>query len=235
MARRCPGRLLAVAVSLLLVVVAPLAVAVWGTGSTGSAGPGGGAVVGWDRHVSQEAREFGADHPGWVDTMRWVTQFGTTWAVLVLVVPLAVVLFRAGRRRLACFVVVVPLTTPVLVEPLKWLVHRSRPGFGHQVPGYSFPSGHAAHVAAYVLVWGLVLVPAVARRMGDGNATARRVALAGLFAFGALVVLAVGVSRVALGAHYPSDVFAGWTVGTAWVAGMGAVAQSTRPKLPSSD
>ena len=71
----------------------------------------------------------------------------------------------------------------------------------------SFPSGHAMGSAALVLAVGLLL--------GRG-----RGALWVLWALGALFVLGVGLSRMYLGVHYPSDVVAGWVASVGWVLGV---------------
>jgi undecaprenyl-diphosphatase len=69
----------------------------------------------------------------------------------------------------------------------------------------SFPSGHAVGVMASVLAFAVVLAPYV-------RADLRRV----LGVAGVMVVVAVGVGRVALNVHHASDVVAGWALGYLW-------------------
>jgi len=69
-------------------------------------------------------------------------------------------------------------------------------------PSTSFPSGHALEATATFLALLTFLLPMVSRSM-------RRVAIA----VSAISVLAVGIARVALNVHYPSDVLAGWSLG----------------------
>jgi membrane-associated phospholipid phosphatase len=91
------------------------------------------------------------------------------------------------------------------VEPVKLLVHRPRPVLaGVHLPqeSWSYPSGHVALVAA--LVVGVMAV------------SGRR-ARTGVAAVGGLLVVVVAVSRLALGAHYPTDVLASMV----WVAAVG--------------
>ena len=107
----------------------------------------------------------------------------------------------------------------------KLLVHRVRPVVDDPLshaPGYSFPSGHALNIA----VAGSVMVVMVWPLLGR---TGR------LLAVGLAVVagLAVGLDRVLLGVHFPSDVIAGWLLGlgitvTSWLGftGRGAVSSS---------
>jgi undecaprenyl-diphosphatase len=101
----------------------------------------------------------------------------------------------------------------VLVQLIKLLVARPRPGAGLVTAlGYSFPSGHAAAAAAG---WGAIAV--VLMELTTRWSTRVVLATAGL-----LIALLVGVSRVYLGAHEPTDVLGGWALGAAWVAGLTA-------------
>ena len=75
--------------------------------------------------------------------------------------------------------------------------------------GASFPSGHAqAAVVGYAVLL-LVFLPVL-------HGAARRVAIG----VAVLMVLGIGLSRVALGVHYVSDVLAGYVLGAAWVVAM---------------
>lgn len=109
----------------------------------------------------------------------------------------------------------------------KLLVHRVRPVVDEPLshaPGYSFPSGHALNVAVagsvvVVLVWPLL-----------GRAGRR-------WAVGLAVVagLAVGLDRIFLGVHFPSDVIAGWLLGlgittTSWI---GFTSRGAAPSSPA--
>ncbi|MGF7149596.1 undecaprenyl-diphosphatase [Sphingomonas zeicaulis] len=113
----------------------------------------------------------------------------------------AVVLLLVRRRAAAA--ALLPLATlieTVLTSGLKLAFARPRPALlDHldSVTSLSFPSGHAAHNMALWLLGALLLAPN------------RRWAVAA-----ALVVpLLVGMSRVVLGVHWPSDVLAGWLFG----------------------
>lgn len=86
---------------------------------------------------------------------------------------------------------------------------------------YSFPSGHAMGsatlgVAATLLCW---------------HSRWRWP----VFALAATFVLLVGMSRVYLGVHYPSDILAGWAAGTAWVVAMYHLVAREAPKPKPSD
>jgi len=80
-----------------------------------------------------------------------------------------------------------------------------------QVTNASFPSGHAMISSAVYLTLALMLAESMPRDGWRGRAA--RVAVVAFFS--ALAVL-IGMSRVYLGVHWPSDVLAGWCFGTAW-------------------
>lgn len=120
----------------------------------------------------------------------------------------AAAMWRAHRRSSA-FLLVGTGGAAVLNQLAKWTWARRRPGASAPQPAvpddYAFPSGHAMLTMALALALWLV-----ARRL-------RPRWQAPVAAAGGLVVLLVGVARVHLGKHYPTDVLAGWALGAAWV------------------
>jgi undecaprenyl-diphosphatase len=106
---------------------------------------------------------------------------------------------------------------------IKLLVARPRPTSGALVHalGYAFPSGHSTAGAA---TWFSLAV------LGSSftRSTARRVLMTGV---AVVLVAAIGLSRVYLGVHAPTDVLGGWALGAAWVAGV-AVFGRLRPAPP---
>lgn len=142
--------------------------------------------------------------------LRTATELGATWFVALLAVAVGGAEVIAGRPRLAVAAAATIGLAALANSTLKLVVSRARPdGLPPIVvePGYSFPSGHTlSATVAYGVIAVLVARSSLPRPL-------RTVALALL---GALVVV-VGLSRVYLGAHYPTDVAGGWLTGLMWV------------------
>lgn len=148
--------------------------------------------------------------PAWVaDVARDITALGST--DLLWLVTLAVVGFLAldRRSRAAGFVLIAVLSGWAVSFVLKDSFGRTRPTVvPHLMPAYfsSFPSGHSMMAAVVYFTLGGLLASLVARRLLKFYFLALAAFLAGL----------VGLSRLVLGVHYPSDVVAGWAAGLAW-------------------
>jgi membrane-associated phospholipid phosphatase len=165
-----------------------------------------------DQAARDDLHAFALTHAGFVTVMDALSTIGRWWAYLI---GFAMVLgWLLWRRlvRLALFVVVTVGGSGLLNETVKAAVHRARPVLTDPVAhesGTSFPSGHAQGAMVGYAVLLLVFLPVL-------RGVARPIAIAAA----ALMVLAIGFSRVALGVHYVSDVLAGYLLGAAWVAAM---------------
>lgn len=143
-----------------------------------------------------------------------LSAIGGGWGSL-LVVPL----FAAPRtRRFARSLSLVILTTAVLVHSLKRVVGRVRPCYAladlgvHAVDppkDYSFPSGHSAGSFAFLVFIAIVVVRSAGPEASPRERLLRQVAAASAVTLAAMV----GLSRVALGVHFPGDVLAGAILG----------------------
>lgn len=145
----------------------------------------------------------------WQEVGRDVTALGGA-TVLILGTLLVLGHLLLIRRFLtAAFVAVAVFGGYALSASLKNVYDRERPAvvphFDHVVSA-SFPSGHAMSSAVVYLTLGALLARTVARRKEKVY-----VILAAM-----LLTLLIGVSRVFLGVHYPTDVLAGWSAGMAW-------------------
>ena len=167
-----------------------------------------------DRGVADGLNETARGDALLVDALRFGAVALDPWVFRVVVVAVAVWLWRQGARRLALWALVTAAVGGVLGIVLKVLVNRARPSFPEPVAtsgGFSFPSGHALNSMLCVGILVLVFLPVL---RGVGRATA--------YALGALLVLLTGYDRIALGVHYVSDVLAGWVVALACLAGTSA-------------
>ena len=141
--------------------------------------------------------------------VRDVTSLGSL-TVLTLLTLTVILYFALDRRpRLALYVFVAVAGGAALSYALKFLYDRTRPSLvaPEALPGDpSFPSGHAAAAAIVYLTLGLLLARTLPRRSLKVYVVALVIGL----------TLAVGLSRVYLGVHWPTDVLAGWSIGGAW-------------------
>lgn len=147
--------------------------------------------------------------PKMAEVARDVTALGSA-AVLVPVLTFVVGFLVLSRRYAAAlFLAVSSLGGATLNEVLKTLYGRTRPDEALrliEIHSLSFPSGHAMSSATIYLTVAVLL-----SRIAD-----RRREKIYIFAAALLLSFAVGLSRVYLGVHYPTDVVAGWAAGVAW-------------------
>lgn len=141
-----------------------------------------------------------------------------------VITPLAVisfvVLFWRGRRTTAVVIALSTLGAATISTVDKLLVGRPRPPVEHleAVATASFPSGHSTSGAALYVAVLLALLAVRPRRV---------VAVAAAAGTG-LLLAGIGLSRVYLGVHYPSDVVAGLLLGATWSIVVAAVIRPTR-------
>ncbi|WP_192257144.1 phosphatase PAP2 family protein [Mesorhizobium caraganae] len=148
--------------------------------------------------------------PVWLQgAMRDITSLGSS-AVLVLIVAAVIVYLLLIRKAgTALFILVAVAGGQALSSLLKAGVDRPRPDLVSHLANetsLSFPSGHAMVSAVTYLTLG-----SLAARFLPGRTTKIFV-----LCLAVLTTLLVGVSRVYLGVHWPSDVLAGWCAGFAW-------------------
>jgi len=172
-----------------------------------------GDTQAFDRSLLLAMRRPG-DHallgpPSLQDAARDVTALGGVTALTLLTGLTAAFLLLDGKKRMALFVAGSVASGLVVSTLLKDAFQRPRPDLVPQV-GYvstaSFPSGHSMLSAITYLTLGALLARSQKKR--------RHKAFFLLTA--ALLSFLVGVSRVYLGVHWPTDVLAGWTAGGCW-------------------
>jgi len=130
-----------------------------------------------------------------------ITLSGDTIVLVWIAVAMIGALAYNRQFRLATTVLVASVTTTLLVMLIKGWVQRPRPtpDLYPGVEAFSFPSGHATNSA---VIYGILLLLACSHIFGR-----RHIWLASVL--GALIIL-IGVSRIYLAAHWPTDVIAGW-------------------------
>lgn len=150
--------------------------------------------------------------PPWLEeTMRDITGLGSVFTVVFVTCAVAAYLALTERRRIGGYVLAAIGSGEFVSMVLKLFYHRPRPDLvphGMEVFTASFPSGHAMMSAIAYLTLAILLA-----RVGRN----RRVK-ALVLGLGVGITLLVGISRVYLGVHWPSDVLAGWCVGAAWAS-----------------
>ncbi|MFB3825959.1 MAG: phosphatase PAP2 family protein [Bryobacteraceae bacterium] len=142
--------------------------------------------------------------PALTRVMRALTLLGSAPFLIALALFLIARWRRQGRKRLIIVFLVTMLGAIALDAALKLVFHRPRPVpfFGLTAPASSsFPSGHALMSCCF---YG-VLAGVMARGRWWPWAAA------------ALLVAGIGLSRIYLGVHYPSDVIAGYAAAVVWV------------------
>jgi undecaprenyl-diphosphatase len=154
----------------------------------------------------REALLAGATPPV-VQAMR-VVNHGGDWRVMLPATLVLLLVFRRARERWWIWIALM-LAAPMVEGLLKIVIARARP----EGPAFGFPSGHATAAAAF---FGAVLyltgaLPRTSRRLVRGFAVAG--------------IILVGVARVILRAHWPSDVLGGITLGLA-LASIAAIVAS---------
>jgi undecaprenyl-diphosphatase len=162
--------------------------------------------------IDRPAVRYLAEHrTTWLTTvMRDLTWLGSTTVLLPLILVVGVALLRSTRTwRPTALLALSLLGAKVLSDSFKALVGRDRPRIGPVVAtasGHSFPSGHATQVTAVAIT---LAVLGAAR-------TTSRVRQVAAWSVAAVLSLTVGFSRVYLGVHWPTDVLAGFALGSLW-------------------
>jgi undecaprenyl-diphosphatase len=147
--------------------------------------------------------------PLWLSgAIRDITAFGSVAVVAMISLAAIGLALLTGTRRLALLMLFAAGGGFLINMWLKELYDRPRPQLPHvmSVPSRSFPSGHAMVAASVYLSLGAVLATREERRIVKVYFVCLALVLTGL----------VGLSRVYLGFHYPTDVLAGWTAGGIW-------------------
>ena len=219
-ARRIEGRLLLVALALSGAVWA--FAGLWDAVEDQHTG-------GFDRAVLLALRVPG--HPELLAGPRWLQECARDltalggFTVLTLVSLVAVAVLAMQRRRLQALIFALTVVLgQALAGVIKLIADRPRPDIAAHfdlVYSSSFPSGHSTMAPVVYLTLAVIL---------DASEPRKDVRVL-MFACAVAVVIAVGLSRVYLGVHWPTDVLAGWVLGAAIALVAMTVLRLTAAKL----
>ena len=168
----------------------------------------GEAIVSFDRSIDHEIHENAT--PLWVHVFKGIAFLGSSEMLAIVAIATAVAFAMRRWYLSAALVVLATFGSQILNAELKVEFERPRPSFSDPIinaGGFSFPSGHAT---ASIAMYG-ALAYAFSHHLPLNR---HRV---WVWSLAALVVLAIGFSRLYLGAHFMTDVLGGYLIGTAWL------------------
>jgi undecaprenyl-diphosphatase len=159
------------------------------------------------RHARHEEIPRG---PAWLaEVMRDITSLGGGPVIALVTFSVAGYLGLRKKYQALTMLIIAVIGGILLDVGLKDLIGRARPSIVPHfiaVGSLSFPSGHSMMSMVVYLVLSVLLTPQIPDRR-----TRVYVIAVALF-----LTLIIGISRVYLGVHYPSDVLGGWSLGLAW-------------------
>lgn len=159
--------------------------------------------------------------------MEVLTKLGSSTAILLTTVAIAIVLFYKKYWSYLYFFVVLSIGGVLLNFLLKVAFQRSRPGemkytevfnYSFEVPSYSFPSGHTMRIV--ILLSFLIYL--------SSKEIKRSTFKLSVYWTGGLVMLLIPLSRVYVGEHYPTDILAAASISIAWFAACLLFVKKTR-------
>ncbi|MGE4560995.1 MAG: VTT domain-containing protein, partial [Desulfobulbus sp.] len=163
-------------------------------------------IVAFDQATAQLIAAFRA--PAVLPPFLWMTSLGEPPVVGSLFAVACLLLWLVNRRYAAAGLLVSSLGAAVFCLLGKLAFHRSRPLEAVLAESsYSFPSGHATMSVAFYGFLGYLLIRSIDRWNVRVN----------LFFASGLLILLIGLSRIVLGVHYLSDVWAGYLAGALWL------------------
>ena len=150
--------------------------------------------------------------PAWIEEpLLDLTAIGGSTVLGLVIVAVVGFLVLQTRYRTAIVVAITSFSGELLNAAMKYAFNRPRPSIVphlRAVYSTSFPSGHAMESAIVYLTLAAILMRA-------SESTVTKIYILGI---AVLLTTLVGISRVYLGVHYPTDVLGGWIIGFMWAS-----------------
>ncbi len=147
--------------------------------------------------------------PQFTSSMKIFTFLGSPVALLLLLFISAALMIWQKKRWETLFLVIGITGGSIFNLLLKWIFHRQRPTMHRLIEetGYSFPSGHS--MVSFIFYGMICMLLFMFLKS--------RIAKAIIIMSTVLIIVMIGLSRIYLGVHYPSDVLAGYAAGGVWL------------------
>lgn len=166
-----------------------------------------GWLKGYDQTLTRLVR---GPYPAWNDFYLTITKIGNPLSVVSITIVVFLLLLLTKRYTEAMWFGLGTVGVAGIGNTaIKMLVQRERPSLKHLVEEftYSFPSGHST--GSMILFGSLILL--------IGLLVKNQLLRWGLQIFLGLLIFTIGISRIYLGVHYPSDITAGFCLGLSWL------------------
>lgn len=160
------------------------------------------ALTGFDSNIQTWVR--GGLPAGLTRFFKTITMLGNTPVQAIIAIVAVILLYLRQYKSEAIFVGASGLLASILIVSLKYIYQRPRPSITHLVHagGYSFPSGHS--LGTFMILGAIAIV--LTQRL------VKKAAKTAVYGITGLLIFLVGLSRIYVGVHYPTDVLAGFTL-----------------------
>lgn len=160
------------------------------------------ALTGFDSNIQTWVR--GGLPAGLTRFFKTITMLGNTPVQAIIAIVAVILLYLRQYKAEAIFVGTSGVLASIMIMSLKYIYQRPRPSITHLVHagGYSFPSGHS--LGTFMILGAIAIVLAQRLEKKESKIV--------VYAINGLLIFLVGLSRIYVGVHYPTDVLAGFTL-----------------------